>query len=453
MKELEKYREFYFLGVGGIGMSALARYFNGEKYKVHGYDSTKTTLTNQLEKEGISIHFHDLGAEVLNLVDRRENTLVVFTPAIPIKLKELQVLKENDYRLIKRAELLGYITRKTKSLAVAGTHGKTTTSCMLAHLLTQSDKKCHAFLGGISTNYNTNFITTENSDYTVVEADEFDRSFLHLNPDASILTSIEADHLDIYKDKGQIEKAFSDYVEKINPDGFLVKHFNIPINHPRKNLTYGVEQIDADFNAVNVRYENSKFCFDLEGKEKWNKIELGIPGVHNVENALSVIALALEIGIDEATIRNGLSTFQGVKRRFEIIYKDDDRIFIDDYAHHPTAIHQLITSVKLMFPEQSICIVFQPHLYSRTRDFMDEFALELSRADKVVLLPIYPAREEPIEGVTSDKLLEKIDATTKKLIEPNELPRYISQFKGVILTVGAGDISNLVPKIKTILNG
>lgn len=452
MKELEKYQEFYFLGIGGIGMSALARYFNGLKYKVHGYDSTKTALTNQLEKEDISIHFHDLDTEVLNLVGDKNTTLVVYTPAIPVKLKELQSLKENGYRLIKRAELLGYITRKNKSIAVAGTHGKTTTSCMLAHLLTQSDKKCHAFLGGISTNYNTNFITSENSDYTVVEADEFDRSFLHLNPDASILTSIEADHLDIYKDKGQIEKAFSDYVEKINPDGFLVKHFNIPINHSRKNITYGVELKNADFNAINIRYENSKFCFDLDGKIKWEKIELGIPGVHNVENALSVIALALEIGLDEATIRKGLSTFQGVKRRFEIVFKDKDRIFIDDYAHHPTAIKQLITSVKLMFPQQNICIVFQPHLFSRTKDFMDEFASELSRANDVIILPIYPAREEPIKGITSEKLLEKIDADSKKLVQPEKLPKYISQFKGVILTVGAGDISNLVPKIKAILN-
>lgn len=453
MRDFSAYRQMYFLGIGGIGMSALARYFSQQGIQVSGYDSTETNLTNQLTNEGIAIHYVDRGEEIVKDIGSNNEVLIVITPAIPKSLKELQELEKKNYVFVKRAELLGWVTRENIGLAVAGTHGKTTTSCLLAHVLKSSELGCNAFLGGISANYKTNFIADHLSNYAVVEADEFDRSFLHLRPYASILTSTDADHLDVYGDATQIENAFEEYVQKIDKAGFLVKHVSIPIWHKGKNITYGIGHEHADYSASNLRYENAFFVFDLNTPFGiWQDIELGIPGVHNVENAAAVIAMSLELGLTENELRKSLKSFIGVARRFETIYRTEKLVFIDDYAHHPTAIDQLIKSVRLMFPNQKICGVFQPHLYSRTRDFMDGFARSLSELDELVLMPIYPAREEPIQGVSSDALLEKVTIKNKKVLLPVDLEEYCKNKEGVLLTIGAGDISNCVPKLKAILN-
>jgi UDP-N-acetylmuramate--alanine ligase len=453
MRDFSAYRQMYFLGIGGIGMSALARYFFQEGIAVSGYDQTQTRLTKELESEGIAIHFDDKAEQIKNLIGKKEDVLVVITPAIPKTLKELLFLQKEGYNFVKRAELLGWVTRENIGLAVAGTHGKTTTSCLLAHVLKNSEKGCKAFLGGISANYKTNFIADKSSDYAVVEADEFDRSFLHLRPFASILTSVDADHLDIYGDTSQLEQAFNEYVQRIDEEGFLVKHDAIPILHKGKNITYSLNNSDSDYQAVNLRFENGMFVFDLNTPfGKWQDVELGIPGLHNVENAIAVIALCVELGLTENELRKSLRSFTGVNRRFEIVYRSEKQVFIDDYAHHPTAITQLIKSVRLMFPDKKICGVFQPHLYSRTSDFMDGFATSLAALDQLVLMPIYPAREEPIKGVTSEVLASKINMNDKHVLAANEVTAFVDKWEGVILTIGAGNISDIVPKINAALN-
>jgi UDP-N-acetylmuramate--alanine ligase len=453
MKDFSVYSKMYFLGIGGIGMSALARYFNQEGIIISGYDKTNTRLIKELIEEGADIHFVDKGEGIIQQIGSKDDVLIVYTPAISKDHKEFQFLQKAGYTFVKRAELLGWVTRENIGLAIAGTHGKTTTSCMLAHVMKSSSKGCNAFLGGISANYKTNFIADKSSRYAVVEADEFDRSFLHLRPFASILTSIDADHLDIYGDKSTIEKAFHDYVALIQEDGFLVRHHSIPINHKGKNITYGLEDCKADYRALDLRYESGYFIFDLLTPfGLWKDIELGLPGVHNVENAVAVIALAIELGFTEIELREGLRSFVGVDRRFEIIYRSNKQIYIDDYAHHPTAIYQLLKSVRLMFPQVPICGIFQPHLYSRTKDFLEEFAESLSALDQLLLLPIYPAREEPIEGVSSEVLLEKVDLQNKYLVNANQVVEFVKSWQGIILTIGAGDISEVVPVLKDALN-
>lgn len=459
MRDFSAYRKMYFLGIGGIGMSALARYFNQEGIKVSGYDSTLTALTAALEQEGISIHYSDYAQEIVAQIGAKEEVLVVITPAIPATLQEKTILEKEGYTFVKRAELLGWVTRENTALAVAGTHGKTTTSCLLAHVLQTTELGCNAFLGGISANYKTNFIADPSSSYAVVEADEFDRSFLHLRPFASILTSIDADHLDIYGDDQTIQRAFQEYIEKINPEGFLVKQATIPFSHNGKNITYAIASSEAeksrkaDYTAFNLRYENGYFVFDAHTPfGVWESMELGMPGVHNVENALAVIALCAELGVTEPELRNALKSFKGVSRRFELVYQSDLVIFIDDYAHHPTAINQLIASVRLMYPDLPICGVFQPHLYSRTRDFMDGFAESLAQLDELIVMPIYPARELPIAGVDSEALLEKVALTQKQMLEPSALVDKVKHWKGVLLTIGAGNISDSVSQIKQALN-
>lgn len=452
MRDFTAYRKMYFLGIGGIGMSALARYFFQEGLTVSGYDQTKSKLIYELIKEGIEIHFDDKGESIKHTIGNKEEVLIVYTPAVPKSQKEFQFLQKEGYTFVKRAELLGWVTRENIGLAVAGTHGKTTTSCMLAHVLKSSEKGCNAFLGGISANYKTNFIADKQSQFAVVEADEFDRSFLYLRPFASILTSIEADHLDIYGDATTIEKAFQDYVKLIDKDGFLVKHYSIPIYHKEKNITYGLGECAADYQALDLRYERGFFIFNLHTPFGiWGDVELGIPGVHNVENALAVVALSVELGFSEMELRQSLRSFAGVNRRFEIIHRSAQQIYIDDYAHHPTAIDQLIKSVRLMFPDLPICGVFQPHLFSRTRDFLNDFATSLSSLDQVVIMPIYPAREEPIKGISSEVLLENINAENKHLKKPDEVVEFVQSWQGVILTIGAGNISDLVPILKNAL--
>ncbi|MES2800342.1 MAG: UDP-N-acetylmuramate--L-alanine ligase [Bacteroidota bacterium] len=445
-------KNVYFVGIGGIGMSALARYFKAKGWNVGGYDKTPSSITDELSKENIKVHFEDRGTEIAPPFNNLDETLVVYTPAIPKDHKELVFLKENAPHLFKRAEVLGLLTKNTKGIGVAGTHGKTTTSSMLAHMLDNSIG-CNAFLGGIATNFESNLVLHDESEFTVIEADEFDRSFLHLHPFASIVTSCDPDHLDIYGNEEYFREGFQKYVEQIAEDGCLVIKYGLPLQSKAKTITYAVGNNESDYTANNLRFENGKFLFDAKTPvENWNSIELGIPGIHNAENALACIALCQFLGLNEAQIRSGLSSFKGVKRRFEFIIRKDGFTYIDDYAHHPTEIHALVSSVRLLFPEQKITGVFQPHLFTRTRDFFTAFAKELSELDELILLPIYPARELPIEGVSSEALLGAVTLIDKKILSPTEVIDVLkNRTSGVLLTIGAGDIDRIVEPLKRAL--
>jgi UDP-N-acetylmuramate--alanine ligase len=452
--QLSQFNKAYFIGIGGIGMSALARYFNSIGWEVAGYDKTPSALTDELQKEGIAIHFEDLGAEVPSQFRQKENTLVVFTPAIPKNHGELNFFVAENVHLFKRSEVLGLLTRQSKGLGVAGTHGKTTTSSMLAHILDTSRLKCNAFLGGIATNFNSNLVIGKDSEYTVIEADEFDRSFLKLTPYASIITSTDPDHLDIYGDEKVFLEGFQKYASLINEEGCLVKREGLDVASAARTFTYAINSETADYSGFNLSFANGTFQIDVKTpKGNLLGVELGIPGIHNAENAVACIALVQFLGLTENEIREGLKTFKGVKRRFEYQIRSKELVYIDDYAHHPTEIHALVSSVKLLYPDKKITGIFQPHLFSRTRDFYDGFAKELSKLDEVILLPIYPAREEPIPGVTSDALLESITAQDKKLLTPAEAIEHLTGYtEGVILTIGAGDIDRIVEPLKRALS-
>lgn len=444
---LEKYRQVYFIGIGGIGMSALARYFNLQGFLVNGYDKTPSPLTDELMDEDIHVHFDDTGADVLLMVGEPEDTLIIYTPAIPKDHQELTILQERGYTIIKRAEALGLITKFSRGLAVAGTHGKTTTSTMLAHLLHET-VGCNAFLGGISSNYNTNYLSSTNSPFTVIEADEFDRSFLHLSPYASIITAVDADHLDIYGDAANFRKGFEAYAKLVEESGYLVVRKGIELESPAEIFTYAIGE-KADYEGSNLHYENGVFKFDIKTPtDYFMDVELGLPGVHNAENALACFALCDLLKFDLEKIIIALATFKGVKRRFEYHIKTDGLVYIDDYAHHPTEIKALLDSVNLLYPDKRKIGVFQPHLFTRTRDFMEGFAEQLSRLDEVILLPIYPARELPIEGITSDTLLEKITAENKRVLSKEETIDYLKTIdNGLVMTIGAGDIDRIVPVV------
>lgn len=451
--QLSNFNKAYFVGVGGIGMSALARYFSSLGWEVAGYDKTPSALTAELEKEGIKIHFEDLGDSIPNQFKQKETTLVIYTPAIPKNHGELLFFQTNGYQLFKRSQVLGLLTNSSKGLGVAGTHGKTTTSTLLAHILNESSTKCNAFLGGISSNFNSNLVTSTGAEYTVIEADEFDRSFLQLSPFASIVTSTDADHLDIYGDSTVFLEGFQAYAQLIHPDGILIMKNGLKLSSKAKTLTYGIEDQKADYSAFNLRFTEGLFLFDIRFPEgEWKDIEFGLPGIHNAENALACIALTQNIGLSEEEIRFGLKTFKGVKRRFEYQIKTTNLVYIDDYAHHPTEIQALVSSVRMLYPNKKITGVFQPHLFSRTRDFFEGFSAELSKLDEVILMPIYPAREEPIEGVTSDVLLQNITSKFKQLLTPNEVLNYLKEIQeGVILTIGAGDIDRIVEPLRNSL--
>lgn len=452
--QLSDFKRAYFIGIGGIGMSALARYFNSIGWEVAGYDKTASSLTNLLENEGIKIHFEDLGDSIPSSFKELKSTLVIYTPAIPKTHGELNYFIANNFNLFKRSQILGLLTHNSKGLGVAGTHGKTTTSTLLAHILNESSVKCNAFVGGISSNFNSNLITSKNSEYTVIEADEFDRSFLQLSPYASIITSTDADHLDIYGDASTLIKGFQEYANLIHDNGILIVKYGLNLNAKAKIFTYGVNEQNADYTAYNMVYNEGKFQFDIAFPNgKWNNIEFGLPGIHNTENALACIALTQNLGLSEEEIRYGLKTFKGVKRRFEYQVKSPNLIYIDDYAHHPTEIKALISSIRMLYPNKKITGIFQPHLFSRTKDFFQEFAEELSKIDDLILLPIYPAREEPILGITSDALLEKINLENKHLFNASATLEYLTNVKeGVIVTIGAGDIDRMVENIKKIVN-
>lgn len=434
----------YFIGIGGIGMSALARYFNANGKVVAGYDRTSTDITEMLEKEGIKVHFTDEVKAIPNSFKNVETTLVVYTPAVPKDHKELVFFQENGYQVVKRSEVLGFITKNSFCLAVAGTHGKTTTSSILAHIMVESGTSVSAFLGGIAENFNSNLVL-KGREYTVVEADEFDRSFLRLSPNIACITSMDADHLDIYGDEQHLIEGFHEFAGKIKPGGSLIVRNGLNI----AGETYGLED-NSDYSFQNIHIVDGIYHFDFKyAGGIYKDITFMKPGRHNLLNALAAIAMAVKAGIAPEKLLPHLATFKGVKRRFSYIIKEKDFIFIDDYAHHPSEINALYQAVAEMYTNTPKTIVFQPHLFTRTRDFMNDFAKSLSQFDEVILLDIYPARELPIEGITSQVLLEKITTSKKTLVSKTELiPLLLKKRPQLLLAVGAGDIGAEVTHIK-----
>ncbi len=452
MQQFEQYKHVYLIGIGGIGMSALARYFKQNGLTVGGYDKTPSSLTKQLEEEGCMIHYDDLGEQLPEVFTDKNNTLIIYTPAIK-QLEEMNFFRRAGFTLLKRAEVLGMLTRQSKGLCVAGTHGKTTTSSMLAFILDQSSWKCNAFLGGIATNFQSNLVLNNNSAYTVIEADEFDRSFLHLSPFASIITSADPDHLDIYGTAEQFKEGFRQFAMKLDPKGICLQKEGLHLPTLGTSFTYAVESESADYSVFHLTWINGFLCGDIRLKNSWwRDVQFGLPGIHNAENALACVGLLHEMGMDEVQIRSGIKNFLGVKRRFEYIIRTEKLVYVDDYAHHPQEINALVNSIRLLYPEKKITGIFQPHLYSRTKDFVEDFAQELSELDELILLPIYAAREEPIQGVSSEWLLDKCKNDQKSIKKPSEVLPYLSNFTGgVLLTIGAGDIDRLVPSLKELL--
>ena len=447
MKELDNIQAVYFIGIGGIGMSALARFMNLKGKQVCGYDKTETKLTRELVTEGISVTYVDAVSEVPQSIKNDKETLVVYTPAIPKDNTLLNWFRTDDYTVIKRAQLLGEVTRNTLCLAVAGTHGKTTTSAILGHLLADCDMPVTAFLGGIAENYNSNFIS-RGTEITVVEADEFDRSFLTLRPDIACVTSMDADHLDIYEDKRNLEEAFKSFAGLLPSKENLLHKKGLPLD----GKTVAVES-PADFEATNVRIENGRYLFDLKTPNEYIRdLQFSLPGHHNLQNAVTALGMAILAGSPTNCLPKALGNFRGVQRRFSYLIRRDDLVLIDDYAHHPTEIDALNQAVNELYPKDKKLIVFQPHLYSRTRDFIDEFAESLARFDEVILLDIYPAREEPMAGVTSSWLKDKISNEKVMLTGKKELPAAIKASGSRIkLIVGAGDIGAEVDRITKYL--
>ncbi|MEC4003078.1 UDP-N-acetylmuramate--L-alanine ligase [Flavobacterium sp. SUN052] len=443
---LNQIHNVYFIGIGGIGMSALARYFQNIGKNVSGYDKTPTMLTDELVAGGMNIHFED-NISLIPADYYVENTLVIITPAVPTSHSEWNYFIERNYVVKKRAEVLGLITKDTFCFAVAGTHGKTTTSSILGHILYECGEDVTAFLGGIVENYHSNLIGTGKT-ISVVEADEFDRSFLHLHPNIACVTSMDADHLDIYGDASAIEASFREFANKVSDKSkmFVTKGLDL------EGMTVAIND-DATFKGFNIRIENNSYVFDVQTPSEIIKdIAFGLPGHHNLMNALMALAMAKTYGSPTETIAKALSTFKGVQRRFSYQIKSENRVYIDDYAHHPTEINAVHQAVRELYPNQKVLAIFQPHLFSRTKDFIDGFAESLSKFDEVILLDIYPARELPIEGVTSSWLLSKMTNENKKLVSKTDLiPTILQSDATVIVTIGAGDIGELVPSIKKAL--
>ena len=437
-------------------MSALARWFNTNGYKVAGYDRTSTSLTEQLVAEGMDIHFEDDVKLIAGDFKNPANTLAIYTPAVPKEHTELNYFQTNGFSVKKRSEVLGMITEKFFTIAIAGTHGKTTTSTMVAHILRSAGKNCFAFLGGISQNYNTNLLLGDpekGEQVMVVEADEYDRSFLTLSPDIAVINSMDADHLDIYGAHDEVEKSFNEFVRKLKPIGKLIYKGGLPVAAPLPGQTFycfGSEV--CAYRATNIRIEGAEFIFDVETTfEVVKGVRLQVPGFHNVQNALAAFAVTRQLGIKTDKIKEALASFKGVKRRFEYIVKRNDFVYIDDYAHHPEEIKAFLSSVKALYKDKKVTAVFQPHLYSRTRDFMDGFAESLSMADQLILMEIYPARELPIAGVTSASLLDKVTSKEKMLASKEALLSKIKETEtDVLVTIGAGDIDKFVEPIKEL---
>lgn len=456
MINLKDIRHIYFIGIGGIGMSALARYFHSLGIKVSGYDKTPSPLTLELEAAGMDIHYTDDLASA-----PRDADAVVFTPAIPAGHAELNFYRENGYPVMKRSDVLQIISEHAFNICVAGTHGKTTISTMIAHILRDTGYGCNAFLGGISSNYHTNFWSHERN-LCVIEADEYDRSFLKLSPDIAIISAMDPDHLDIYGTASEMEDAYIKFVQKIRVGGLLISREGlkredefVTDQHDKYSITPGY----ATVYTRNLRIEQGSYSFDVQWRTKeLNSIQLNVGGIHNVENMVAAIAVAMHLGIECDLIRKAVASYRGVKRRFEFIVKSEEQVYVDDYAHHPEELRSLIKSVKMMYPDKQCIVIFQPHLFSRTKDLANEFAEVLDLADEVLLLPIYPARELPVPGVTSQLISELMENRKVALLEKDEVMEWVKSEAGkmrgekVLVTAGAGDIDRLVEPIKKILS-
>ena len=447
------FNKVYFIGIGGIGMSALARYFKAKGCEICGYDRTETALTRNLVSEGIAVHYaDDINAIPLSYKTNKETVLVVYTPAIPASHNELQWFKNQNYCMMKRSEVLGMISQSKKTIAVAGTHGKTSVSTMIAHLLTVADIGCDAFLGGISKNYKTNLLLAAGSRYVVAEADEYDRSFLRLHPHIAVVTAMDADHLDIYGTHDAMKEAFAQFAAQITSGGtLLIKHgLTLPVPEKVRTFTYSLDNREADFYAENIRMEDGRYLFNLQTPQgEIPDIHAGVPGLVNVENGVAAVAVAMLVGADAEKIKGGMASFKGIMRRFDERLRTDKMAYIDDYAHHPEELRFTIESVRKLYPDRHITGIFQPHLYTRTRDFANDFAKSLSLLDALILLDIYPAREEPIEGVTSEIIFDKVTIADKCLCSKNDVVNILKNKKiDILITLGAGNIDTLVEPIE-----
>lgn len=454
--ELKDIKAVYFIGAGGIGMSAIARYFINRGLVVAGYDKTPSDLTHQLEKEGMLIHYEENLDEIPHACRKKDSCLVIYTPAIPASHKELLYFQENGFEVVKRAQVLGTLTRTHKGLCFAGTHGKTTTSTMCAHIMHQSHLDCNAFLGGISKNYGTNYILSDKSDYVVIEADEFDRSFHWLRPWMSVITSTDPDHLDIYGTKEAYLESFRHYTELIQDGGALIIHTNLEVkpNVSDKVKTFTYSRDEGDFHAENININNGEITFDLVSPiENVKDIQLGQPIPINIENSIAAMAMAQLNGCTAEELKYGMQTYTGVDRRFDFKIKNNKHVFLSDYGHHPKEVMQSAKSLKELYPNRKITAMFQPHLYTRTRDFYKDFAEALSLFDEVVLTEIYPAREEPIPGVTSKLIYDNIkEGVEKDMILKDDVLDYVKNRDfDVLVVLGAGNLDNYVPQIAKIL--
>lgn len=453
MRDLKNIQNIYFIGIGGIGMSALARYFRFQGKNVSGYDKTETSLTRQLTEEDIQVLYFDNTGMI-----PKEAQLVIYTPAIPKDQAILNYYRDNGYDLMKRSEVLGLITEDSTNVCVAGTHGKTTISTMIAHILRDSGMGSNAFLGGISVNYNSNFWSHSNN-ICVVEADEYDRSFLTLHPDVAVISSMDADHLDIYETGEAVVEAFIDFSKKIKSGGTLVQKHGLAIPKPGSDilqLSYHLTDARADIYSKNLRIQQGNYIFDVEGAQgQLKNVRLNVGGWHNVENALAAIIACRRLGLSGEKIIPALHNYRGVRRRFEYHVHTENMVYLDDYAHHPKELEALISSARELFPDRRMLVVFQPHLFSRTRDFADGFASAMDKADEVILLPIYPARELPIPGVSSDSILNKMTKAKKRVLSKKEIIEWANDWhpreKTLFITAGAGDIDELVKPLTQIL--
>jgi UDP-N-acetylmuramate--alanine ligase len=453
------YKLYYFLGAGGIGMSALVRYFNHYGKIVYGYDKTETDLTKQLQAEGSQLHFNedvDLVKELFSKYNK-EDILVIYTPAVPKDHAEFVYLQENGYQLQKRAWVLGEITKQFRTIAIAGTHGKTTTTTMVTHILKTAGINCFAFLGGISQNYNTNLLLGDANDkdaYVVVEADEYDRSFLTLHPYITVITSVDADHLDIYGDKDAMHQTYTQFAGQVQKDGFLIVKKNVDndLSLKVKRLIYSLN-LDTEYSADSIHIADGEFCYNIISPiESVSHVAIGLPGLHNVENSIAAVAVAQQLSIKGDVINKALRSFKGVKRRFDYRVKSKSVVYIDDYAHHPEELRAAITAAKQLYPDKQVTGIFQPHLFSRTRDFADGFAESLDLLDVCVLLDIYPAREKPIEGINSQMLLDKMKSANKFLVKKENVIEFLKTHQPqVVMTLGAGDIDTLILPIEDLL--
>jgi len=447
--ELENINRVYLIGIGGIGMSGLARYFKKRGAVVCGYDKTPTPLTEALMNEGIPVVFSDDTDNIrFTFMEPDNATLIIYTPAVPVNSPILNHFRSNGFTLKKRSEVLGIISKGMFTIAVAGTHGKTTTSSIIAHLLKDSGYDCSAFLGGIASNYNTNVLFGANNTL-VVEADEYDRSFLTLHPDIAVVTSMDADHLDIYGDAGHLADSFKQFAGQLKPGGILINRKGLELEG---GVTYAAGE-EADICALNVHVEAGEFRFDFKNQTRsLEDLRIVLPGVHNIENTIAAIEVALRLDIPEEKIRAALANFRGVKRRFEYLVKTDRHVYIDDYAHHPEELRACLTAVKALYPDKKLCTVFQPHLFTRTRDFAAGFSEVLGMTDELIMLDIYPARELPIAGVDSAMILDGVPVSNKKIMSKQQTLEHIRrEMPELVLTVGAGDIDTLVRPIKSIL--